>query len=143
MGKSIKYTHQWFSKCGPWVTAPLGNSLEMGILRNYTQYYIITYNGRECLKKATVVAQWQRTQLVSMRIRVRSLASLRELRIQCCNELWCRLHKQLRSHLAVAVVQASSFSSDSTPGPGNFYMPQVQPLKKKEERKKIYIFIHI
>ena len=49
------------------------------------------------------VAQWL-TQLGSMRMRVQSLASLSELRIQCCHVLWCRLQSQVRFHVAVALV---------------------------------------
>ena len=36
------------------------------------------------------VVQWKRIRLVSMRMQVRSLASLSGLRIQHCCELWCR-----------------------------------------------------
>ena len=43
---------------------------------------------------------------------VRSLASLSGLRVWRCRELWCRSQMQLRSCMAVAVVQASSGSSD-------------------------------
>ena len=43
------------------------------------------------------------TRLVSMRIQVQSLASLSELRIRHCHDLWCRLQIQLRSGVAVAV----------------------------------------
>ena len=50
------------------------------------------------------MAQQQRTQLVSMRTQVRSLASLSGLRIQRCCELWCRLKMWLGSGLALAVV---------------------------------------
>ena len=39
----------------------------------------------------SVVVQWKRTRLVSMRMRIQSLASLRGLRIQCCCELQRRL----------------------------------------------------
>ena len=49
-----------------------------------------------------------------MRTRVRSLASLGELRIQCCRELWSKLQMQLRSSVAVAVVEAGGYSSDWT-----------------------------
>ena len=51
-----------------------------------------------------------------MRMRVLSLASLSGLRIYCCCELWCRSQTQLGSHIAVAVAvaQASSYSSNST-----------------------------
>ena len=51
-----------------------------------------------------VVVQQKQIQLGIMRFRVQSLASLGELRIQCCCELWCKLQMQLGSDLAVAVV---------------------------------------
>ena len=37
-----------------------------------------------------VVAQWKRIQLGTMRLQVRTLASLSGLRIWHCHELWCR-----------------------------------------------------
>ena len=49
---------------------------------------------------------------------VQSLTSLSRLRIQCCHELWCRSQTQLRFGVAVAVVWAGGYSSDSTPRPG-------------------------
>ena len=55
------------------------------------------------------------TQLVSMRMCVQSLAPLNGLRIWCCHELWCRSQKRLGSDIAVAVVQARSYSSCWTP----------------------------
>ena len=45
-----------------------------------------------------------RTQLISMRTRVRSLASLSLLRLRHCHELWCGSWRRLRSPVAVAVV---------------------------------------
>ena len=36
------------------------------------------------------MAQWKQIWLGTMRFLVRSLASLRGLRIRCCRELWCR-----------------------------------------------------
>ena len=45
-----------------------------------------------------------RTRLVSMRMQVPSLALLRGLRIPCCCELWCKLQRQLRFSIVVAVV---------------------------------------
>ena len=44
-----------------------------------------------------VMAQQQRTQLVTMRMWVQSLASLSGLSIQHCHELWYRLQTLLRS----------------------------------------------
>ena len=49
------------------------------------------------------VAQWKQIWPVSIRMQVRSLASLSRLRIQCCHELWCRLQMWLRSCFAVVV----------------------------------------
>ena len=37
-----------------------------------------------------IVAQWKQIQLISVRTRVPSLASLSGLRIQHCREQWCR-----------------------------------------------------
>ena len=51
----------------------------------------------------SIVAQRIRTQLVSVRIQVQSLASLSALQIQCCPKLWCRLQMQLGSHISIAV----------------------------------------
>ena len=51
-----------------------------------------------------VVAQWKQIRLLSMRMRVQSLALLSGLRIQHCCELWCRSQMWLRSGIAVAVV---------------------------------------
>ena len=45
-----------------------------------------------------------RTQLVSMRMRVQSLAWISGLKILCCCKLWCRSQMQLGSGVAVAVV---------------------------------------
>ena len=50
------------------------------------------------------MAQELGTKLGSMRMWVRSLASLSGLRIQHCHELWCRFQTRLRSSIAVAVV---------------------------------------
>ena len=44
-----------------------------------------------------------RTQLVTTKMRVQSLALLRSLRIQHCHELWYRSQMWLESHIAVAV----------------------------------------
>ena len=49
-----------------------------------------------------IVAQRKRTQLVSKRMQIQSLALLSELRIWHCRELWCSLQTWLRSDVAVA-----------------------------------------
>ena len=59
-----------------------------------------------------------RTWLVSMRMRIRSLALLSGLRIWYCQELWYRSQMWLRSCTAVAVAKAGSCSSNSTPSLG-------------------------
>ena len=51
-----------------------------------------------------LVVQRKQIQLVSMRLRVQSLALLSGLGIRCCCELWRRSQTQLRSGIAVAVV---------------------------------------
>ena len=62
------------------------------------------------------MAQQQRTKIVSMRMRVQSLALLSGLRIRPYSELWCRSYVLLGSHVAAVVVYVGS--SDSTPNLG-------------------------
>ena len=57
------------------------------------------------------------------------------LRTQHCHELWCRSQTQLGSGIAVAVVQASSHSSDWTPSLGIPYALG-GALKKKKKKKR-------
>ena len=70
-----------------------------------------------------------------MRRWVRSLASLNGLRIQRCRELWCRSQTWLGSCVAVPVVEASSYSSDSTPGLGTYIGHRCSPKKYKGKLK--------
>ena len=81
------------------------------------------------------MAQWKQIWLGTMRLRGWSLASLGGLRIQCCPELWYRLQMQLRSGIAVAVVSARSYSSDSTPSLETSICHRCCPKKKKEPKK--------
>ena len=90
------------------------------------------------------MAQWKRIQLGTMRLWVRSLASLSGLRMQRCHELWCRSQMLLRSGVAVALVWAGSNSSDWTPmdwGPphamGAALKRQKDQKKRKKKKKKI------
>ena len=55
----------------------------------------------------SVMAQWKWIQLGAIRLQVRSLALLSELRIRRCRELWCRLQTRLGSGVAVAVARAA------------------------------------
>ena len=53
------------------------------------------------------------------------------LRIQHCHQLWCRLQTRLGSCVTVAVVQASSYSSDLTPSLGTTIYCVCGPKKTK------------
>ena len=82
------------------------------------------------------MAQWKRIRIGMMRLRVRSLASLNGLRVQCCHELWCRSQTQLGSHVAVAPAWADSQSSNSTPSLGTSICLGCSPRKDKNKTKK-------
>ena len=71
-----------------------------------------------------------------MRMWVQSLASLSGLRLQCCLELQWSLQTWLGSRVAVAVMQASSYSSYSTPNLGTSRDHRYCP-KKQNKTKKI------
>ena len=66
------------------------------------------------------------------------VALLSGLRIRHCRELWCRLKTQLGSCIVVAVAQASSYSSDSTPSLGTSICHRYGPKKQKEKNKKTF-----
>ena len=86
------------------------------------------------------MAQQKRIQLASMRMQVRPLASLSVSGIQRCCELSWRLQMWLRSRIAVAVVQASSYSSVSTSILGSSICHERSP-KKQKKKKKVVIFL--
>ena len=83
-----------------------------------------------------------KTQLVSMKKPVQSPASLCGLRIWRCRELLCRLKMQLGSHVAVAVVQAGSCSSDSTPNLAMSICREWSPKKKENKNSEIQMSAH-
>ena len=90
------------------------------------------YQGREFLLWLSGSRIW----LETMKLRVQSLASLSGLRIQHCHELWwCRSQMQLRSRVAVAVVQVGSYSSDSTPSLGTSIYHGCNPRKDQKKKK--------
>ena len=68
-----------------------------------------------------------------MRMHIQFLASISGLRIQQCCELWCRLQMQLQFGVAVAVAQASSCSSDLTPGLGTSICRRCGCKKEKKK----------
>ena len=88
-----------------------------------------------------VVAQWKQIWLASMKTQVWSLAFLSGLRIQHCHELWCRLQALLRSCVAVALVYASSYSSDWAPILGTSMCHGCSPkkIKKKTQSNNMLI----
>ena len=76
-------------------------------------------------------------RLGTMRFQVQSLASLTELRIWHYCELQRRSQRQLRSCIAVSVVQASSCNSHSTPkNLGTSICHWCSTKKKKKKKKK-------
>ena len=78
--------------------------------------HLLTPSSQSILKPVLEFLLWISglgIQLVSMWMRVQSLALISVLRIQHCHELCCRSQMQLGSHIAMAV--ASSCSSNSTP----------------------------
>ena len=77
------------------------------------------------------MVQCKQIRLGTMRLWVRSLASLSGLRIRCCRELWCRLKMLLGSRVAVAVAVAGSNSSDLTPSLGTCICRGCGPKKPK------------
>ena len=68
----------------------------------------------------------------SMRIRVQPLALLSGSGIQNCHKLWCKSQTWLGPHVAVAVAQAGSYSSDSTPSLGTSICCGCGPKEKKK-----------
>ena len=84
-----------------------------------------------------MVAQQKQIQLVAMRRRVPSLASISGVGLWRCCELWCGSRTYLESHVAVtvavAVVVAGSCSSDSTPSLGTSVCRGCGPKKKKKK----------
>ena len=70
-----------------------------------------------------------------MRTQVRSLALHSGLRIWRCPELWW-LQTQLGYCVAVAVVQASGYSSNLTPSLGNSICFKCSPKKQEKERER-------
>ena len=79
---------------------------------------------------------WLRIELVSLRMPVRSLASLTGLRIQRGCDLWQRSQMRLGSQVAVAAAEAGSCGSDFTPCLGTSTCRGCSLKKDKEKKKK-------
>ena len=71
-----------------------------------------------------------------MRVGSLALPSGFGLRIWHGHELWYRLQMRLGSGIAGAVVQAGSYSSDSTPNRGTSICHGNGPKKTKKKKKK-------
>ena len=67
-----------------------------------------------------------------MKLLVQSMASISGLGIWHCCELWCRSQMQVKSGIAVAVMQASGYSSDYTPSLGTSICLGGGPRKDKK-----------
>ena len=81
-----------------------------------------------------------------MRLRVRSLALLSGLGIQRGRELWCGLQMRLGSRVAVALVQAGGYSSDSTPAwepPYAMGAAQRNSKKTKKINNKVFFITNL
>ena len=90
------------------------------------------------LKKNVEFPLWLgglRNSLVSVRVRVQSLASLSGVRIPPCRKLRHRSQMQLRSGVAVAVVQACTCSSILTPG----LETSICHRCSSEKKKNVYV----
>ena len=88
------------------------------------------------------MVQWLTNPTRNHKFRVRSLALLSGLRIRLCRELWCRLQTRLGSHIAVALAQAGSYSSDSTLAWEPPYAVGVALEKAEKKKKRILAHIH-
>lgn len=68
--------------------------------------------------------------------RQKTIAQTSGLKMQHCQELWCRSQMRLGSHIAVAMAVASSYSSDLIPSLGTSIGHRCSPKKTKKKKKK-------
>ena len=77
----------------------------------------------------------ERIWLISMRMQIRSLASLSGSGFRCCHELWCRLQTWLGFLILWLWCRPASCSSDSAPSLGTSICHGWGPEKKKRKKK--------
>ena len=112
--QSPMFTAAPFTRCG-------SNPLVDDWIEKMQYIYTVEYSSAIKRKEILEFLLWLSgllTLLVSMKMWDRSLVLLSGLKILCCCELWFRLQTQFGSHVSVAVVQASCYSSDLTPSLG-------------------------
>ena len=78
------------------------------------------------------MARQKRTQLVSMRMQVQSLAFLSGLRIQCCHKQWCGARCSLDPTLLWLWCRPASVALI---GPLAWELPYAIPVARKEGRE--------
>ena len=79
---------------------------------------------------------------------VRSLALISGLRIWRCRELWCRSQRELRSHIAVAVVKAKASAligplAWEPPYTGGVALPKKQKTEKKTDSGPLSLILDL
>ena len=85
------------------------------------------------------MAQWIMNPMVSMRMRVLSLALRSGLRIRHCRELGCRSQMRLGSCVAVAVAVASTYNTNLTPSLGTSICHSHDPKKSQNNNNNMSI----
>ena len=89
--------------------------------------------------RVPAVAQWVKSPTQCLwGQRFQSLASLSGLRIWCCHKVWLGLQRQLKSGVALAVVQASA---TSPMGPLAWELPYATGVAVKRKKLK-WLLIH-
>ena len=106
------------------------NFYNLGCLK-FLHWACIDFTLKIITSRDPFVAQRKWIWLGIMKLRVQSLPLLSGLRIQHCCELWCRSQARLGSGVAVAVVYASSCSSNSAPSLGTSICRRCGPKKQK------------
>ena len=111
----IYLTDIWFSAPLPLLIHVSGSMSVVVHLHLALSRHSVNICGMFFIKIYVVAQLVKNPTLVSLGKGVQSLASLSGLRIWCCHELWCRLQMRLGSGVVMAMVEAGTCRSDSTP----------------------------